>query len=106
MPVNVKAGTEKASSRRKESGVEKGEKELVELEGKKEFFRLRTLWSTWIITWISFLIIVNVILTIAVGDGHLNYEKYQWFITTVTVETFLQTVGLGYVAAKFLFNSN
>lgn len=76
----------------------------VEIAGRKAFFALRTRWSTAIIWWISILIASNVGLTVAVGAGWLKFDNLQWFVTAITVETFLQTVGLGYVAANFLFS--
>lgn len=76
----------------------------VEVMGRQRFFQLRDDWSWWIIFWISTLIGFNIILTALVGFGVLNFQNYQWFITAVTVETFLQIVGMGYVAVKYLFS--
>ena len=81
------------------------EKIWVEVEGRKQFFNLQKLWSRWIIIWITCLIIFNTILTVLVGLGWLDFKATPWFVTAVTVETFLQVVGLGYVAARFLFSS-
>jgi hypothetical protein len=102
--IQVKAGSESEESRRKEAGVSKGEKEKVELDGRKSFFQLRKSWSRWIIFWISILIIFNITLTGLVGFKFLSFQNYRWFITTVTIETFLQTVGMGYVAVRYLFS--
>ena len=77
----------------------------MEVEGRKQFFNLQKLWSRWIIIWITGLIIFNTILTLLVGSGRLDFKSTPWFVTAVTVETFLQVVGLGYVAARFLFSS-
>lgn len=55
--------------------------------------------------WITALIAFNSLLAILVGTGCLDFTQMQWFITAVTVETFLQVVGLGYVAAKYLFSN-
>lgn len=76
----------------------------IKARGLGEFFRLRSIWSNWIIGWISVLVLFNGALTVSVGLGFLNFEKYHWFITAVTVETFLQIVGMGVVAVKFLFS--
>lgn len=103
-PVIVKPGTETPSSRKKQEGVHAAEDEAVEIEGRKAYFKLRQTWSKCIISWITFLIIFNVILTALVGLGIMNFEKYQWFITAVTIETFLQIVGMGYIAVRFLFS--
>ena len=88
----------------KSSALKGGEKEAVELEGKRSFFQLRKNWSYAIITWISALIACSTLLTFCVGFGFCNFEKYQWFVTSVTVETFLQIVGIGYIATQYLFS--
>lgn len=53
---------------------------------------------------ISGLIVFHALLTVLVGAKWLNFDNLQWFITAVTVENFLQVVGMGYVAVKFLFS--
>lgn len=88
----------------KDSGLDDAEATRVEIDGRKQFFDLRKIWSGWIIFWITALILFNVILTVLVGAGCLSFVQAPWFVTTVTVETFLQVVGLGYVAAKYLFS--
>lgn len=80
-------------------------REAVEIEGRAKFFCMRSTWSRWIIAWISILIIFNCILALLTGWGSLDFTKYKWFITSVTVETFLQIVGMGYIAVKFLFSA-
>jgi hypothetical protein len=77
----------------------------VEIEGRKDFFALRTRWSTMIIWWISILIAFNCALAILVGAGLLRFTEMPTFITAVTVETFLQIVALGAIAVRFLFSS-
>lgn len=103
--IRVKPEIDSATSLQKRVGVAEGEVERVELEGRRAFFKLRRIWSGWIIAWVTTLILFNVVLTALVGSGMLNFVPYQWFITAVTVETFLQIVGLGYVAVRFLFSS-
>ncbi|MQY43434.1 hypothetical protein GG681_12345 [Epibacterium sp. SM1969] len=78
----------------------------VRVQGLREFFDLRKTWSSWIIAWISALIFFNGCLAVFVGAGWLNFLEYEWFITAVTVETFLQVVGMGYVAVRFLFSDS
>jgi hypothetical protein len=79
-------------------------REAVELEGRRKFFWLRSKWSWAIMAWITILILFNCALAVFVGIGWLDFEKYQWFVTAVTVETFLQVIGLGFVAVRFLFS--
>jgi hypothetical protein len=76
----------------------------VEAKGRQDFFLLRNKWSNWIIGWITSLIIFNCVLAFLVGLSWLDFSQYKWFITAVTVETFLQIVGMGYIAVRFLFS--
>lgn len=77
----------------------------VEVDGRQAFYRLRSDWSAVVQLWISVLITFNIVLTLLVGTRTLSFVGHEWFITAVTVETFLQIVGLGYVAVRFLFSS-
>jgi hypothetical protein len=88
----------------KDTTITDGEQTAVELAGRKKFFELRKHWSAAIITWISGLILFNSFLAVSAGAGWLDFSEYQWLITAISVETFLQVVGLGYVAAKYLFS--
>jgi hypothetical protein len=88
----------------KELALQQGELERVELDGRRKFYWLRTKWSWAIIGWTSCLIAFNIVLTILVGTKVLDFKDYQWFITAVTIETFLQVIGMGVVAVKFLFS--
>lgn len=78
----------------------------VEVEGRKQFFQLQKGWSNAITWWITGLIVFNATLTVLVGAGCLDFTSAPWFVTAVTVETFLQVVGLGYVAARYLFSND
>ena len=74
------------------------------VRGRQDFFELRKRWSTAIMCWISVLVCFNIALSVALGLGHLDFAGYDWFVTAVTVETFLQVVGLGFVAVRYLFS--
>jgi hypothetical protein len=76
----------------------------VEVAGRQRFYRLRTKWSWIIFGWVTFLIFFNSAVTVLVGCGLLDFTQYEWFVTAITVETFLQIVGMGYVAVNFLFS--
>lgn len=102
--VEIKPGTEDGTSRRKDAGLTLAESEQIELDGRRKFFELRTQWSGWIIRWISVLIAFNIIVTLLVGLGCLDFKEYEWFITVVTVETFIQIIALGVIAVKYLFS--
>lgn len=88
----------------KDHEIADAEAARVEVDGRKQYFKLRTDWSFYISCWISALIIFNSALAVGVGTGWLNFIEMKWFITAVTVETFLQIVGMGYIAVKFLFS--
>lgn len=77
---------------------------VVEIRGRRQKFELRGTWSTWVIIWISALLLFNMILTGLLASGVWSFADYKWFGIAVTAEMFLQIVGLGYVAMKFLFN--
>lgn len=100
----VRADTLQEDDPEKRIAVLEAQLKSVNVDGKRKFFALRQQWSSVIITWISLLILFNSVLAIAIGTGSLDFSEYEWFITAVTVETFLQVVGLGYVAAKYLFS--
>ena len=80
--------------------------QAVEIIGRRKYFDLRDTWSKWIIGWITVLIAFDSIVTVAVGLGCLDYSQYEGFITVVFLQTFLQIVGLGAVAVRYLFKSN
>ncbi|WP_413207610.1 hypothetical protein [Rhodospirillum sp. A1_3_36] len=108
--VRVRTGSEQERSPRIQLGMDLAISERIELEkdieraGRKDFFELRKTWSCWIIGWITALIGFNIVLTLCIGFSWLNFKEYEWFITAVTVETFLQIVGMGYIAVKYLFS--
>ena len=55
--------------------------------------------------WISSFLVFHIALTVAVGLGGLDFLAYQWLIPLITVENFLQIVGMGYVVVRFLYPS-
>lgn len=84
----------------------KSSAEKIELEGRRDFFRLRKLWSICIIFWITIFIAFHGGIALAVGFGHLNYENHQSILLTILAEDFLQILGMGYVIVKFLYPVN
>ena len=102
---DVVASTTSPTDINKDQAIVAAERQSVETLGRRGFFDLRNRWSTAIIIWISALILFNCALAVLVGWGTLDFTRYQWFITAVTVETFLQIVALGAIAVRFLFSS-
>ncbi len=79
------------------------DRERVELDGRVAFFKLRHQWSCAVMAWISCFLLFHITLTVAVGLGWLDFLKYQWLVPLITVENFLQIVGMGYVVVRFLY---
>lgn len=79
------------------------QQKLIELDGRKSFFALRTTWSCCIIVWISIIILFHIVLTILVGCNILNFEAKPWFPVTIIFENLLQIIGMGYIVIKFLY---
>jgi hypothetical protein len=100
----MKRNTAQPTDPQKRSELADAIEKAVEIDGRKRYFLLRDRWSTSIVTWISILIAFNILVTVAVGAKWLDYTGLQWFITAVLVQTFLQIVGLGVVAVKYLFS--
>lgn len=100
----IKEHSEKPKDKPKQAELAEARAKAVEIAGRERFFRLRDHWSLVIIVWISALILFNIVLTVLVGAGVLQYPELEWFITAVLVETFLQIVGLGYIAVRYLFS--
>lgn len=98
---NTNIDNEIFSYRKSKSSAEK-----IELEGRRDFFRLRKLWSICIIFWITIFIAFHGGIALAVGFGHLNYENHQSILLTILAEDFLQILGMGYVIVKFLYPVN
>lgn len=95
-----------AESEPKEDELEDAQSARIEADGRRKYFALRSDWSGYIASWISALILFNAGLTIGVGAGLMNFDNMEWFVTAVTVETFLQIVGMGYIAVKYLFSDS
>ena len=86
----------------KDLKIQKARLLQARVEGMRRKFDLRGRWSSWIITWISVSLVFNFVLICLVGAEVFNFG--EWFATIVIIELFLQVVGLGYVAANFLFS--
>lgn len=87
----------------KDRKVASAEQAQVEIDGRRQYFELQERWSEVIIDWITALLLFNCVLIVMVGSGLFTFEKTPWLITTFVTEIFLQVIGLGYIAARFLF---
>lgn len=82
------------------------DKENVELQGRIKFFKLRTKWSWAIIVWITAILTFTTLLTIKIGLGILNFERYPLLIHEIFAGIFFQVFGMGYIIVKCLFPNN
>jgi hypothetical protein len=78
--------------------------EDIELAGREQFFILQKSWSSWLLIWISALLMFHVALTVCVGRGWLDFTAYPYFLPMVVGQNFLQIVGMGLVIVKFLYH--
>lgn len=105
---DVKANVEPADpvrmKKEKELAAHIAERELAHLNGLKNFYFLRIKWSWSIFGFITFLIFFQSILTVLVGCGVLNFEKYPWFVSIFVTENCGQIIGLAIIVVKFLFD--
>ncbi len=78
-------------------------KELIELDGRKQFFTLRSHWSICIIVWITIFILFHISITFFLGFGLIDFKENQWFLPSLLIENFLQIIGMGYIVVNFLY---
>lgn len=79
------------------------EMELVELDGRRQFYNLRSEWSSACMSWIWLMLAFQFLLTGLIGFKAIDFKDYPYFLPIVTIQTFLQIVGMGYVIVKFLY---
>jgi hypothetical protein len=79
------------------------ESERIELDGRRQFFKLRGSWSRWLIGWITGLLLFHVALTAAIGFDLVDFRDYEWFLPMVVAQNFLQIVGMGFIIVRFLY---
>lgn len=81
-------------------------KELIENRGRHDYFGLRKNWSWFLMGAMAAMILFQMGLTIAIGKGCLDFEKYSVLISLVVGENFLQIIGMCIIVVKFLFKDN
>jgi hypothetical protein len=96
-------GNESETDDGKDEEIATADAQKVEIDGRQQYFRLQDRWSESIIDWITGLLIFNCLLVLFVGFDLISYDKQPWLITAFVTEIFLQVIGLGYIAARFLF---
>lgn len=100
-----RVGSPKDTDQQKEDFLSEADAQKVEIDGRRQYFNLQKTWSVAIIVWISGLLFFNCLLVSFVGFQIVSFEKSPWLVTSFVTEIFLQVIGLGYIAARFLFPS-
>lgn len=90
--------------RQKTSDQELRERETERI-GQKKYYELRDKWSIYICLFIGFMLIFQLLLTIAVGNKWFGFDfsGYKTFLYIVIGENFAQIIAMGIIVAKFLF---
>jgi len=74
--------------------------------GQQKYFQLRDKWSWFIFGYISFMLLFQLFLTLAIGFKWANFSQYRTFLNVVIGQNFAQIVGMGVIVAKYLFPNN
>lgn len=82
---------------------ETGDYDLLELQARRQLIALRGRWSWWLIAWISFLLVSEVVIAFFIGLRVMDFEKHSTFLSLLVGQNFLQIVGMGYLIVKFLY---
>lgn len=72
-------------------------------KGEEDYYGLRKKWSWFIFSFITFMLVFQLALTIAVGFKVVDFEKYPIFLHLIIGENFAQIIGMGFIVAKYLF---
>lgn len=81
----------------------KAESEKIDLRGRAQFLDLRETWSHALVRWIACLLLFQMLLTLLIGWGYLDFRSYPLFLPIVTIQTLIQIVGMGYIIVQFLY---
>lgn len=72
-------------------------------KGEEDYYGLRKKWSWFIFSFITFMLVFQLALTLAVGLRLLDFEKYPIYLHLIIGENFAQIIGMGIIVAKYLF---
>lgn len=78
------------------------ERETIRI-GREKYFGLRDKWSWFIFSYICFMLLFQLFLTVAIGYNWVDFSQYKTFLHVVMAENFAQIIGMGYIVAKYLF---
>lgn len=88
--------------RRQEADQEIKERE-TERRGREEYFTLRREWSGRLAWFLGSMILFQILLTLIIGAGWLDFLEYETFLYLVVGENFVQIVGMCILVVQFLF---
>ena len=60
-------------------------------------------WSHFLMFWLSVSIGFQFLLALATGTSVLNFANHESFLIIIALTNFIQIIGMGYVAVKYLF---
>ncbi|MBS1063427.1 hypothetical protein JK185_10270 [Gluconobacter wancherniae] len=79
----------------------------IENAGRKEYFSLRKRWSNCLLIFIGSLLMLNALITIILlvmtAFKLVQFSDFRFIIETVLMASFLEIVGMAYIAVRFLF---
>lgn len=81
-------------------------REFVETQALSDYYDLRKRWSNVLIGFVSVMLLFQMYLTIAIGKGWLVFKDYQYLISLIVGENFLQIVSMCIMVVAFLFPKN
>lgn len=88
--------------RKKDAAVTDADTARIKVEDRRQKLKLRGQWSEYILFWIMVSVVFNIILVTLVGTDIWSFD--EWFGVAIIVQLLTQTVGLGVIAAKYLFS--
>ena len=76
----------------------------IHLEGARDHYHHKGIWSWFLMTAIGAMILLQFALLFPVGLGQLDFTPYDWLLPALLVQTFGQVTGLAVYAVRYLFS--
>lgn len=95
--------TEDIDDQRQSASAQEMRERETHRVGEEEYYRLRNKWSWFIFSFIAFMLLFQLFLTLAIGYKWAEFKDYPVFLHLVIGENFAQIIGMGIIVAKFLF---
>lgn len=102
-PVSLVAGSREREDADPEGRVaELSDEGKLRVVGLQQFYGMRLTWSRWLIGWVSALLLFQIILTLAIGAGALDFRGYDLFLDLTVGQNFVQVVAMALIVVRFL----